>query len=1268
MRIVIDLQAAQTENRKRGIGRYSLSLALAMARNRGGHEVLIALNGCFPNTVETIREAFSELLPLKNIRVWHAAGAVAHLNHANDWRRKATELVREAFLASLRPDIAHVSSLFEGFAEDAVTSIGMLSRNIPTAVTLYDLIPFIHRKLYLENPIVEAWYSGKIEHLRRADLWLAISESSRREGVDYLGLPDERSVNISSAADAHFHPLKISTEAEAVLRQKYGLSRAFMMYTGGIDHRKNIERLITAFTKLPAGLRKAYQLAIVCSVQPDSRRKLERLAIQQGLDKDEFILTGFVPDEDLHALYNLCALFVFPSWHEGFGLPALEAMRCGAPVIGANTSSLPEVIGWEEALFNPYSDEAIAAAIERALSDEAFRTKLVSHGKTQAEKFSWDKTARKVIGAMESFHAERQAIPQAKIVGDNRPRLAYVSPLPPEKSGIADYSAELLPELARLYKIDVIVAQDTISDSWIKANCPIHTAQWFIENAERYERVLYHVGNSIFHGHMFGLLKAIPGVVLLHDFFLSGIACHVDVHGIAPGYWSKELYRSHGYRALCDRFQAKDIADVVWKYPCSLSVIQDSLGVIVHSPYSLRLLKEWYSEDPSGWSVIPLLRDSRISGDKGVARDALGFEAGDFLVCAFGILGPIKLNHRLLRAWMKSRLVRDKKCHLVFVGENDAGEYGRECIELIRHNQMQENIRITGWADAHDYRQYLAAADVGVQLRTLSRGETSAAVLDCMNYGLATIVNANGSMADLDEKAVWKLPDKFCDEQLTEALETLWQDEACRHRLGGTARSIILRDHSPRICAERYGEVLERFYQVVGSSSPALPRAIAAIHGCSSDDSDLIQMADAVANSFPQQHRKPQLLVDISELVQRDARSGIQRVVRSILSEWLHAPPTEYRVEPIYATMDRGYQYARHFTLGFLGLPDEALKDEPIEYAPGDVFVGLDLQPQVALAQRAFYQALRQQGVKVMFTVYDLLCVQTPQYFMEGSSDSFIRWLKVIAESDGAVCISKAVADELADWVKENGPARRWPFIIDWFHLGADMDNSTPTKGFLFDSGSVLDRIRSRDSFLMVGTLEPRKGHEQVLEAYEQLWQFGHDVHLVIVGKQGWMVETLAKRLRTHPELNKRLFWLEGISDEYLEKIYAACTCLIAASFGEGFGLPLIEAAQHKLPIMARDIPVFHEVAGEHAHYFNAEDPKALAQAIEAWLELYKSNQQPKSDMIPWLTWKQSAARLAQICTGKEFQDAVVVNGDKTPAESNEQFRTPIQGMGESLS
>lgn len=1231
MRIVIDLQGAQSAaSKNRGIGRYSMALAKAMARNRGAHEIVIALSDLFPETVEPIIRDFEGLLPRDAIRVWTMPGPVARLQEDNDWRRRAAELVRETFLASLRPDVVLVSSLFEGLVDDAVTSVGTIEGTPPTAVILFDLIPFIHRKPYLENPAVERWYLEKIEHLRRADLWLSISEASRQEGLKHLHLPEDRCVSISTDADPQFRRVDVPHAREQELRSRYGLDRPFVMYTGGIDHRKNIEGLISAFAKLPADLRARHQLAIVCAVQPDEKHRLEALARKMGLAEDAFVLTGFVPEEDLIALYNVCALFVFPSWHEGFGLPALEAMRCGAPVIGSNLSSIPEVIGLEEALFDPRSEPGMTAALERGLTDAEHRARLVAHGEVQAGRFSWDESAQRAIAAMERLVAA-SAASRAQNVASARPRLAFVSPLPPERSGIADYSAELLRALSRHYEIDVIVDQKAISDRWITRNCSVRTPDWLVANAGRYDRVLYHFGNSTFHQHMFDLLGQVPGVVVLHDFFLSGIAAHMDLHRIAPDRWARELYGAHGYGAWAARFTTPDVADVIWAYPCSLSVIRNSLGMIAHSRNAIRLAQQWYDDDGESWAVIPLLRDATSHVHKGGARKTLGFGASDVVVCTFGMIGPSKQSLRLLKVWQESSLAGDPNCHLVFVGENHPGSYGEELSEISRDGPAGGRIHVTGWVDAPTYQRWLAAADMAVQLRTLSRGETSAAVLDCMKYGLPTIVNANGSMADLDDEAVCKLADDFADAELAEALEQLRRDKTQRESLGRAARQVIVKEHDPGKCAAQYHAAIEDFYRRERTGWRSLLPAIADLPDFPDGEGELLRLAGALARSFPSRPRTRQILVDVSSLAEHDAGTDIQRVARNLLMQWLHHPPRGYRIEPVFATSTSQYRYARRFTAGFLGCPDDSLDDEPLDFGRGDIFIGLDPGFPYVEHQRNFYDELRRFGVRVVFVVYDLLPIHLTRYFGQETYDSFSRWLSIVTENNGAICISRSVADELSDWVGRNAPDRVRHFSISSFPLGADLDSSSRTTGLPEDAEETLRRIDASPSFLMVGTVEPRKGYAQALAAFEALWEKGAEVNLVILGKAGWNMESFWESLRVHPRLGSRLFWLEGVSDEYLERVYAASDCLIAASEGEGFGLPLVEAARHRLSILARDIPVFREVAGDHAAYFSGLEPEDLSGAVESWLDLYRDGRHPKSDGMPWTTWQESARRLLAI-------------------------------------
>lgn len=1232
MRIVIDMQGAQASNRQRGIGRYTLSLAQAIARERGGHEVILVLNGQFPDSIDPIRCAFDGLLPKGSILVWSCPCTVNHLNGDHDARRKSAELIREAYLSSLAPDVILVTSLFEGLVDDAVTSVRLFERSPLTAVVLYDLIPLIHRSTYLQNPLVDRWYQDKLKHLQQADLLMSISESSGQEAQDHLEMPRSAVVNISTAADAHFHPEAPSDSESQRVRAVYGLPRAFVMYTGGIDPRKNIEGLIRAFARLPHALRVQHQLAIVCSIQPVDRERLQALASEEGLQGDAMIMAGYVPEEDLVTLYRLCKVFVFPSWHEGFGLPALEAMQCGRAVIASNTSSLPEVIGREDALFDPFDDGAIAAVLERVLTDDDFRVQLERHAPVQARKFSWPVTARRAIDAMEALHAGRQAVP-ATASAERRPKLAYISPLPPEKSGISDYSAEILPALSQHYTIDVVVAQKDVIDPWINSHCPIRDVAYFKAHAAQYERVVYHFGNSSYHQHMFALLEQNPGVVILHDFFLSGIVAHMDVHGLNPQGWADALYNAHGYRAVSERYHARDTADVVWAYPCNLEVLQRALGIVVHSSYSRHLAQAWYGPAAdAGWVVVPHLRVPVEKVDRMGARERLGLGASDFVICSFGLLGPSKLNDRLLAGWLASRLAGDAACRLVFVGQNHAGDYGLELAKRIRKSGCPDRILITGWADPDLYRDWLAAADVAVQLRTRSRGETSGTVLDCMNYSLATIVNAHGSMAGLPGDAVVILPDQFEDAELIQSLEALWQEPARRAALGGRAREIIETHHQPQTCAALYAQAIERFYQPAAPGVPGLLAAIAqARPGLPASEWPVL--AGVVARNHPPSPRARRLFVDISELVQRDARSGIQRVVRNILREWLEAPPSGFQLEPVYAVVDQpGYRCASRYVSGFMDVPKDWAKDEWIDAYPGDVFLGLDLQPQIVAVQANALLELKNRGVGVYFVVYDLLPMLMPKVFPPEAQDLYRRWLDTVTRFDGVACISKSVASEMTDWLAAHPPAVPNAFHVGWFHLGAEIQplSSRNAGGSPADADACPPLLGSGPIFLMVGTIEPRKGHAQTLAAFESLWREGRDVQLVLVGKQGWMVEALVDKMRLHPEQGRRLHWLEAIGDAVLERLYEQASCLIAASEGEGFGLPLIEAAQHRLPILARDLQVFREVAGDHATYFSGTDPEALAGTLRTWLQLNLQGLHPPSDAMGWLTWRQSAEALAR--------------------------------------
>ena len=402
--------------------------------------------------------------------------------------------------------------------------------------------------------------------------------------------------------------------------------------------------------------------------------------------------------------------------------------------------------------------------------------------------------------------------------------------------------------------------------------------------------------------------------------------------------------------------------------------------------------------------------------------------------------------------------------------------------------------------------------------------------------------------------------------------------------------------------AARYSDIIEELYATSPrATEQKLVRAIARTPApVEPSDADFAKVAVALAANR-ERFGLSQILVDVTILAQHDARTGIQRVTRAILMALITDPPPGYRIEPVRAVAGE-YLYARQFTSKCLGLSENDLSDDPVEAGRGDIFLGLDWAAEFVPAMKSWFLAQRRHGTKIVFVAYDMLPLLRPELFPETIPPIALDWINTVAEiADGLVCISRTVADEVHEWLASARPQRLEPLSLGFFHLGADLHASVPTRGLSQDASEILEKLRSRPSFLMVATLEPRKGHRQVLAAMEQLWADGVDANLVIVGKQGWNTDDLVKRIREHPEQNQRLFWLPGISDEMLEQIYRSCHALLAASEGEGFGLPLIEAARHGLPIIARDIPVFREVAGESAYYFSGEDPQVLANALQNW-------------------------------------------------------------------
>ena len=234
--------------------------------------------------------------------------------------------------------------------------------------------------------------------LLRAKRIMAVSEATRRDVHDALGIPADRIRLVYNAPNPDF--FRPAAGERARILERYQIDYPFLLYAGNIRPQKNIPRLVEAFAVAREHLSRhpVYRDLHLIIIGDEISRypSVRRAVIQTRVEKTVRFL-GFVPFEALRIFFESAALFVFPSLYEGFGLPPLEAMATGTPVVASNVSSLPEVLGDAALLVNPENVFEIARAIQEALLDEDLRGELIAKGKAQAARYSWDRTAREVL-------------------------------------------------------------------------------------------------------------------------------------------------------------------------------------------------------------------------------------------------------------------------------------------------------------------------------------------------------------------------------------------------------------------------------------------------------------------------------------------------------------------------------------------------------------------------------------------------------------------------------------------------------------------------------------------------------------------------------------------------------------------------------------------------------------------------------------------------------------------------------------------------------
>jgi len=822
MRVVIDMQGAQTSfSSGRGVGRYTREMAKAFIRACDEQdEVFLALNGSYEEACGKLLLEFEGLISRNRIKVWQWYPVQEPACVTGVSEITPLELYREWFLQQFHADIIWSPNFQEGFFDPNVAcTAGLIEGESRICTTLHDVTPLIYKKDYLNGSDSEEWYYKKIHYTKQCDFIITVSKYSKEKITELLHIPEEKVFVAYEGADKgiFYKDVHDSVQAE---------KDKIILYVGGVDQHKNIKNLIRAFSLLPEEIQRTYKLVFAGGEPEREKDQLLHMAEKYGVKRSGILFLGYISDDELRRLFQRCAVFVFPSYSEGFGLPVIEAMECGAPVIAANAASLPEIVGDGRFMFDPFQPEDIADKIYRILTDQDFALEAVENGSRCAELFSWQS------GGMEIYRIFQQ----------------------------------------------------------------------------QQKRKNFHT----------------------------------------------------------------------------------------------------YTEEMFYTDMARLCRDKSVS--------------------------------------------------------------------------------------------YWAKAAYSIENAKLFRGKRT-------------------------------------------------------------------------------------------------------------------------------------VYVDTSAVVAEDYVTGIQRVVNGIISSLYTCFDGDDCVEicPVYSSLEQRFFIKAVYNGEKYVKQTEFSNADIVQFYDGDLFFMPDLAPGHIMAKVEYLQALVKRGVQVYTILYDLIPMKYPSFFSDDFVKEYHGYLKCIAQFSGVISISKATMKDYTDWCKVNEIVFPPYFKNTYNYCGSDFINANPTKGLKHGYETVLEQMDKRPSFLMVSTLEPRKKQGQVLDAMELLWEKGVEANIVYVGRNGWRMDRFAAAVKSHKKNGTHLFWLPGISDEYLELLYHKASAVIVASLAEGYGLPAIEGAQHGKPLILRDIPVFREVAGDAAFYFAGERAEDLAEALEEWLRLYQADAAPGSERLVFVTWKQSVRRLLEL-------------------------------------
>ncbi|WP_158258437.1 glycosyltransferase [Rhodopila globiformis] len=630
--------------------------------------------------------------------------------------------------------------------------------NLLRVAVVYDFIPWRHPDRYLPGPAQRLEYANRLRWLARCDLFAPISKSAARDLMTLLGVP-ERSVAVTGC------PLAPGFE-NAASAQPHQAPRHLLVVGGG-DARKNPEVVIRAHARSGIMQRgRGIPLVVAGGYSPTSIDQFRAIAAAAGGRADLIEVPGHVPDEALVDLYGKALAVVSASRDEGFSIPVIEGMAAGVPCLVSDIPAHAELVPDSECRFPADDDAALLPKLERLATDAGWRTAVVEAQATVWPRFRapdvgdrfWNGVRRRLSG------------PAPAVRRGYRPRIAMMSPLPPDRSGVADYTAATCEALGRFVELHVFT--ETANPTRLRNVASVRLLGELPHLSTGFDRAVSVVGNSHFHTRIFELLQRHGGACIAHDARMLLFYRYLLGQERALAVASKELGRLVTEDELNDWLDDEGKLETLF-----LSEIAESASpTIVHSPVTARMFAERYGTTAiylpfsiyHPWSPEELTKDRRTE-----ARRRLGLEPNEIAIATFGFVHANKAPEEcvwaleVLRGW-------GIPATLHFVGQSDAGLSAPGLGPLVEQLGLTRYVRFAeGYVSDQMYRDYLIGADLAVQLRTYGFGGLSGGLLDCAAAGLPAVTNQSLGAAVGVPDYIRCIPDAISPLLLAEALADL---------------------------------------------------------------------------------------------------------------------------------------------------------------------------------------------------------------------------------------------------------------------------------------------------------------------------------------------------------------------------------------------------------------------------------------------------------------------------------------------------------------